>query len=83
MGTEFNFRPGGAGFRSAWGEITMVSGTASDTIPFSTVKGVLLTQKDATAVTDGVSWSASGGTITFDSSNGSSTETYTYIAFGF
>jgi len=43
----------------------------------------VITQKDATAVADGVSWSASGGTVTVDSSNGSSAETYSVVAIGY
>jgi hypothetical protein len=68
--------------RAVYGEVTLSSGSGTLTTGLSAVKAVIATQKDATAVADGVSWSASGGTVTIDSSNGSSAETYTVLAFG-
>ncbi len=77
-----NFRLGSKG-RKVWeSEVTLSSGTGTVATNMSSVSSVQLTQKDATAVADGVSWSASGGTITVDSSNGSSAETYSVLAIG-
>ena len=72
----------GGGIRVYLKEVTLSSGTGTVTTPFSTVYAAFIAQKDATAVADGVSWSASGGTITVDSSNGSSGEPYSVLAIG-
>jgi len=72
----------GGGIRVYLADATLSSGTITVKTPFSTVHAAFITQKDATAVADGVSWSASGGTITVDSSNGSSAEPYSVLAIG-
>lgn len=82
-GVLINFRAGSAGKKSVLGEVTLSSGAGTLTTPLTNVEYCFLTQKDATAVADGVSWSASGGTITIDSSNASSAETYSVLAFGY
>lgn len=78
-----NFRLGHKGKKVDAAEVTLSSGTGTVTTKLKSVEYCVLTQKDATAVADGVSWSASGGTITVDSSNGSSAETYSVLAIGY
>lgn len=80
---KINFIPGQAGKHVFVGTVTLSSGTATLETDLTSVQYCFLTQKDATAVADGVSWSASGGTVTVDSSNGSSVETYDVLAIGF
>ena len=72
----------GGGLRVYLAEATLSSGTIAVKTPFSAVHAAFITQKDATAVADGVSWTATGGTITVDSSNGSSAEIYSVLAVG-
>ena len=72
----------GGGLRVYLAEATLSSGTITVNTPFSAVHAAFITQKDATAVADGVSWTATGGTITVDSSNGSSAENYSVLAVG-
>lgn len=78
-----NFRMGSKGKKTDAGEVTLSSGTGTVSTKLSKVEYCLITQKDATAVADGVSWSATGGTVTVDSSNGSSAETYSVLAIGY
>lgn len=78
-----NFRLGNNGKKVDVSEVTLASGTGTTVTKLSKVEYCFITQKDATAVADGVSWSASGGTVTVDSSNGSSTETYSVLAIGY
>lgn len=73
---------GAGGRRLYYGEVTLASGTGTLSTTLSAVRGCVLTQKDATAVADGVSWSATGGVVTVDSSNGSSAETYSVLVIG-
>ncbi|MDB4261461.1 hypothetical protein N9878_01200 [bacterium] len=77
-----NFRLGAKGKKVDASEVTLSSGTGTVSTDLSKIEYCIITQKDATAVADGVSWTASGGTITVDSSNGSSAETYSVISFG-
>tara|TARA_B100000745_G_C19974840_1_gene329990 strand:+ start:373 stop:651 length:279 start_codon:yes stop_codon:yes gene_type:complete len=76
----------GGGLRVYLEEVQLGSpfpaGTGTINTPFSAVHAAFITQKDATAVADGVSWTATGGTITVDSSNGSSAEIYSVLAVG-
>jgi len=78
-----NIKQGMVGRKLAVAELTLASGTGTVNTPFTKVEYCVATQKDATAVADGVSWSASGGTVTIDSSNGSSAETYSVLVLGF
>lgn len=78
-----NFRLGSKGKKVDAAEVTLSSGTGTVATKLTKVEYCLITQKDATAVADGVSWSASGGTVTVDSSNGSSAETYSVLAVGY
>ena len=78
-----NFRLGSKGKHVDASEVTLSSGTGTVETKLSKVEYCFITQKDATAVADGVSWSASGGTITVDSSNASSAETYSVLAIGY
>lgn len=82
---SINITAGGKAERLARAEVTLASGTGTINTPFTQVNAVVLTQKDATAVADGVSWSATGTpqVVTVDSSNGSSAETYSAIIIGF
>ena len=55
------------------------SGSKAVDSGFSTVHGAVATVKGANET---VYWSASGGTVTFTSSNGSSTAYFSYLIWG-
>lgn len=55
------------------------NGTKDIDSGFSTVHGAVATVKGANET---VYWSASGGTVTFTSSNGSSTAHFSYLIWG-
>lgn len=78
-----NFRQGSKGKHVDVAEVTLSGGTGTVETKLYKVEYCFITQKDSTAVADGVSWSASGGTVTVDSSDGSSTETYSVMAIGY
>ena len=72
----------GGGIRVYLEEVTLSSGTLEVDTPFNTVYAVFVTEKAASAVADGVSWTATGGKITLNSTDGTSTEKYSVLAIG-
>lgn len=81
--TQINFRPGAVGRRLAVANVTLASGTGTVNTPFTSVQYVFITEKDASASGETYSWTATGGVITIDSSNGSSTEDVDVLAIGY
>ena len=79
---QISFRAGSKGRNTYSAEITLVSGTATITTNMTRIDHVQITQKGATAVADGMAWSASGKDLTIVSSNASSAETYSVLAIG-
>jgi len=71
----------GGGIRVYLCEADTSSGTGSVKTPLSVVYSVCLTQKNATAIADTASWSASGGTITVDNSS-TGAQKYSVLAIG-
>lgn len=82
-GELINAIQGNNGKKLVVGEVTLSSGTGTVTTPLTSVEYCFITQKDATAVAEGWSWSVSSGTITVDSSNASSAETLSVLAVGY
>ena len=72
----------GGGLRVYLEEVTLSRGTITVKTPFSAVHAVFITEKAAAAVDHGVSWTATGGTITVDSSEGASDKIYSVLAVG-
>lgn len=83
VATNINFRGGGVGRRLAVANVTLASGTGTVETPFKEVEYVFITEKDASASGDTYSWTASGGSITVDSDNASSTEDVDVLAIGY
>jgi len=65
-------------------EVTLVSGSATITVPFRTVHLCLLTQKGTSATAEGLAWSFNSSTkvVTITSSDASSTSTISVLVIG-
>lgn len=81
--TVFNTRIGGYGRNMAYADVTLAAGTGTVSSTFNTVESVQITQKGAAATAEGLSWSASGGTVTVDSSDGASTTECSLLIIGY
>ena len=74
--------PGFGGAQLRIETVTLASGAGTVGTNLQKVLGVFFSQAGATAA-EGYSWTATGGAITIDSSNGSSTAALTVLIIGF
>ena len=75
--------PGFGGAQLRIETVTLASGAGTVGTNLQKVLGVFFSQAGATAAAEGYSWTATGGAITIDSSNGSSTAVLTVLIIGF